>query len=182
MKIGVIGMYKLTTQNKSEQEQEFKAQFLSVMGKIRRMRKYLKNESADSLLVMKDKLEELIIEKLDEEEAVIKQLEEKKQKVAGLRKIMADNNLSDADLFDPALMGDETVTNSKKKTKPPKYLFIDKDGQVFRWSGKGHKPAVFKGLLEAGISIDEHCMARDVEKRLQQNLTPHPGIPDIKYN
>jgi DNA-binding protein H-NS len=158
---------------KAEQVADFATEFADVMGRERRMRKYLRDHTSGEVQLMIDKLTKLKQEKVEQEEAIETQLEEKRQNVKALRELMAEQGLTEADLSDPDFVDESTST---KKPRKPKYLYIDANNVHHRWTGKGRAPAVFYNLMESGVNLDEECLTRNVDKRLSKNQEPHPGI------
>ncbi|EPR7484077.1 TPA: H-NS family nucleoid-associated regulatory protein [Vibrio parahaemolyticus] len=160
---------------KTEAVEDFATEFADVMGRERRMRKYLREHSADDLEKMIQKLEKIRHEKIEEEEARIAEYEEKKQNIAALRELMEQQGLTDADLTNPEYVNESA---SAKKPRKPKYLYIDKNGERHEWTGKGRPPLVFNNLMKSGINLDQECLSRIVEERLSKNEKPHPSIND----
>ncbi|HBC3540454.1 TPA: H-NS histone family protein [Vibrio parahaemolyticus] len=148
--------------NPKEAVEDFQAEFLSVMSRIRRMRKYLKGSDSTSMIAMKDRLEELILEREIEEEEERKAQEEKQRSIEEVKEMMKAKGLSESDLTG-ASSQDHVVKKEGKKPRKPKYLHIDDEGEEHRWNGKGRTPKYFADLIEKGVNIDKDCLARNLE-------------------
>ncbi|MBD1559787.1 H-NS histone family protein [Vibrio sp. S9_S30] len=158
---------------KAEPVADFATEFADVMGRERRMRKYLRDRTSGEVQQMIDKLTKLKQEKVEQEEAIEAQLEEKRRNVIALRELMAEQGLTEADLADPDFVDESTTA---KKPRKAKYLYIDANGDRHEWTGKGRAPAIFNDLMKSGVNLDEECLSRKVEERLSKNQEPHPGI------
>lgn len=163
----------MTGNIKAEPVPDFATEFKDVMGRERRMRKYLRDHNSDDIQQMIDKLLKLKQEKVEHENAIKAQHEAKKRNVAALRELMEEKGLTDADLTDPDLIDDSSAAKPPRK---PKYLYIDGTGNRHEWTGKGRAPAVFTNLMKNGVNLDEQCLARIVEERVKNNLNPHEGL------
>lgn len=148
--------------NPKEAVEDFQAEFLSVMSRIRRMRKYLKGTDSTALNAMRDRLDELILEREVEEEEERKAQEEKQRNIEEVKEMMKARGLSEADLAGGSTQ-EAAVKKDIKKPRKPKYLYIDEDGVKHRWNGKGRTPKLFAQLIEKGVNIDKDCLARNIE-------------------
>lgn len=145
-----------------ESTEDFASEFLNVMGRIRRLRKYLRGCDSTTLIAMRDRLNELISERESEELAELEAAEAKLRSIEEVKKLMKERGLSDEDLLlTDALQ--EATNKEAKKVRKPKYLYIDDEGNEFRWNGKGRTPKKFAELIEQGVNIDKDCLARKIE-------------------
>lgn len=149
---------ELTMGNHKEAVTDFKAEFVNVMGRIRRLRKYLKGMDSKSLKDMSERLNDIILEREIEEIEALEEKQKRQEHVTEVIKLMEEHGLSKDDLAeDPS-----TKQNAdKKKTRTPKYLYIDEHNLSHRWNGKGKIPAVFRELIEQGVDIDKDCLAKN---------------------
>ncbi|MVC22237.1 H-NS histone family protein [Vibrio cholerae] len=148
--------------NPKEAVEDFQAEFLSVMSRIRRMRKYLKPVDSTSMIAMKERLEELILERQIEEEEERKAQDERQRNIEEIKEIMKARGLSESDLTSSKPQ-EVAAKKEAKKPRKPKYLHIDGEGEKHRWNGKGRTPKYFADLIEKGINIDKDCLARNLE-------------------
>ena len=145
-----------------ESTEDFASEFLNVMGRIRRLRKYLRGCDSATLIAMRDRLNELIGERESEEIAELEAAEAKLRSIAEVKQLMEERGLSDDDLLTTEALQEATAKEAKKVRKP-KYLYIDDDNNEFRWNGKGKTPKKFAELIASGVDIDKDCLARKIE-------------------
>ena len=109
-----------------ESTEDFASEFLNVMGRIRRLRKYLRGCDSATLITMRDRLNELIGERESEEIAELEAAEAKLRSIAEVKKLMEERGLSDDDLLTTEALQEATAKGAKKVRKP-KYLYIDEE-------------------------------------------------------
>ena len=145
---------------KKEAVNDFQAEFIDVIGRVRRLRKYLRDVDSVTLIKFREKLDIIISEHEDEELAELEKFENKKRNVARIKELMNECGISEDDI----IQADFEKEQLHKPTRVPKYLFIDSDGNKHRWTGRGKTPLIFKELISQGVNIDEECLARNIEK------------------
>lgn len=141
--------------DKKEAVDDFKAEFLHVMNRSRRLRKYLRDVDSQAINKMISRIEEIQLEHEIEEEEFKKAELEKQQKVEEVKRLMREAGIDTSDLKD---------VSTKSSTASPKYLHIDSEGNYHRWSGRGKVPKYFRALIESGVDIDRECLAKNIEK------------------
>lgn len=98
-------------------------------------------EEAESCLT---KIQEIVEERRAEDAKIAQQLAEKERAVSELREKMASLGISLEDL------GGANTRSSKKGTKvPAKYEWIDSEGMIHQWTGRGNMPLSLKAEIEA---------------------------------
>ncbi len=116
---------------------------LKVLNNKRSLRRAINEmslEEAESCLL---KIQEIIEERRAEDAKLAQQLAEKERAVSELREKMASLGISLEDLG-----GANTGRSSKKGTKvPAKYEWIDSEGMIHQWTGRGNMPLSLKAEI-----------------------------------
>ena len=135
-----------------ESVEDFQGEFLEVMGRERRLRKYLRTLNSEAIERVIIRLKKIKAEHESEEMDLLQKEEDRKNEVLQFKKLMKAKGISEKELFD------STSTLHK-----PKYIYKDETGKKHQWSGKGKVPKVFVELIKSGVNIDETCLARDLK-------------------
>ncbi|MBW8190442.1 H-NS histone family protein [Neiella marina] len=121
-----------------------------ILSNYRRLRAALRGQPSDVLVEYKEKLEALIEEVKTEEAELAEEQKERLAKIEEIKALMAENDISEADLGVLA-----TVTKPKRTPRPAKYKFVADDGSEATWTGQGRTPKALKAQLDAGRSLEE---------------------------
>lgn len=121
-----------------------------ILGNYRRLRAALRGQSSEVLVEYKEKLEALIEEVKADEEEMLEQQKERLAKIEEIKALMAENDISEADLGVIA-----TAAKPKRAPRPAKYKFTAEDGSEATWTGQGRTPKALKAQLDAGRSLEE---------------------------
>ncbi|VEJ09991.1 H-NS family histone-like protein [Actinobacillus delphinicola] len=116
---------------------------IKVLNNKRSLRRVINEMSLDDAESCLLKLQEIIEERRAENEKIAQQLAEKERAVSELREKMATLGISIEDLG-----GNATTRSSKKGTKvPAKYEWMDAEGTIHQWTGRGNMPLSLKAEI-----------------------------------
>ncbi|MDG6896512.1 hypothetical protein A6A19_00470 [Actinobacillus delphinicola] len=116
---------------------------IKVLNNKRSLRRVINEMSLDDAESCLLKLQEIVEERRAENEKIAQQLAEKERAVSELREKMATLGISIEDLG-----GNATTRSSKKGTKvPAKYEWMDAEGTIHQWTGRGNMPLSLKAEI-----------------------------------
>ncbi|MCE0558305.1 MULTISPECIES: H-NS family nucleoid-associated regulatory protein [unclassified Motilimonas] len=96
------------------------------------------------------KFSKIVEDRRAEEEAIRAANEDK------LRKLEEYKEMLKADGIDPAeLLGAITTETKKREPRPPKYQYVDDEGQTQKWTGQGRKPKAIQRALDEGKRLED---------------------------
>lgn len=127
---------------------------------IRSLRAYAREQlTLEQLEEALDKLTIVVQERreVEEEEAVARA--EQEAKLAAIASQIAKDGI-DVDALISALSGEtkKVKTKTKRAPRPPKYKYIDANGEEKTWTGQGRTPSVIQAQLDAGKSLDDFAI------------------------
>lgn len=122
-----------------------------ILGNYRRLRAALRGTPSAVLVEYKEKLDALIEEVQLQEEAVMEEQKERLEQIEKIKALMAENNISEADLIGGELVA---APKAKRAPRPAKYKFTV-DGVEKTWTGQGRTPKALQEQLDAGRSLDD---------------------------
>ena len=125
-------------------------EFLNIIQDGRRLKKHLKDVSADELKSFIEKLEYLLIEKEEIEKETREIYAAKLEKIAEIRKQLESDGITLEDLG-----GNAPRKRSTKGTKAPIKYSTTVEGQAFNWTGRGRMPKVFADIFEQKGSLED---------------------------
>lgn len=127
------------------------SELVQVMTHARRLRAAFKDESLETLLEAKSKLDELVAAREEEEEEL------RAQERAHIEKLEKLKELLDKEGVDPneLVAAGEPKSTRKRAKRPPKYRIIDAEGNEVLWTGQGRKPKAIQKALDNGKNLDD---------------------------
>ncbi|ELI5720946.1 H-NS histone family protein [Vibrio fluvialis] len=127
---------------------------------IRSLRAYSREISLEQLEEALDKLTIVVGERKIQEEEEAAARKEQEQKLKAIADQIASDGL-DINAVIQALAGQSIGNKPKQKRapKPPKYKYIDDQGEEKTWTGQGRTPSPIQKQLDQGKSIDDFLIS-----------------------
>ncbi|MCM0147357.1 H-NS histone family protein [Photobacterium galatheae] len=117
---------------------------------LRSLRALAREYSLEQLNEALEKLQTVVAERQESEAEEIAKEKEREDKLNQYREMLM------ADGIDPEeLMASLGKTKTKRAARPPKYKFIDENGEEKTWTGQGRTPTALKKALDEGKSLDD---------------------------
>ncbi|RXS44185.1 H-NS histone family protein [Idiomarina sp. 29L] len=127
------------------------SEFLNIIRHERRLKSALKSLSIEELEAIKEKFDSVVAKRREEEAQKLREQQEKSKKIKEFKAAMADAGIELSDILEQELGGDPIVKTTKKRApKPPKYEYIDDEGNRQTWTGQGRMPKPMKTALDNG--------------------------------
>lgn len=128
--------------------------FIDIISDKRRTKAQLKKLSESELLAVQEKFNSAVsdVAELFEEQRAAEA--EKKQKADEILQQMKDAGISIEELAGNA----STSKVSNRKKLPPKYKFINEDGEAKTWTGQGRMPSVLKQAVDSGKPLENYLI------------------------
>lgn len=126
---------------------------------IRSLRAFARDELTFEQL--EEALEKLTIvveerREIEEEEAAARA--EQEAKLAAIASQIAKDGI-DVDALISALSGETKKTKTQKRApRPPKYKYIDTNGEEKTWTGQGRTPSAIQAQLDAGKALEDFAI------------------------
>ncbi|WP_413499877.1 H-NS family nucleoid-associated regulatory protein [Buttiauxella gaviniae] len=135
---------------------------------VKKLRASIYEVDFDSLTDFKEKFDAIFEERKEEEEKRIEETEKKKEILSQIRELLASQNIGeisadDLEENDPLLALLDVKPSSKKSSAEPKYEFLDDDGELQTWSGRGRMPLVLKAKIDAGEKLESYLITSKEE-------------------
>jgi DNA-binding protein H-NS len=119
-----------------------------LLTKVRSLRVSAREQDLDVLKKALVNLTTIVNEREQEAEAERAKVAEQESVLAALQQKIADSGV-DIELLMAALEGKPAKSGKVSKPAKMKYEYIDLDGNVQQWSGRGLTPLKFKELMES---------------------------------
>ncbi|MBD8512433.1 H-NS histone family protein [Photobacterium sp. WH77] len=117
---------------------------------LRSLRALAREYSLEQLKEALEKLQTVVDEREESEAEEIAKEKEREEKLKQYRDMLL------ADGIDPEeLMANIGKAKTKRAARPPKYKFIDENGEEKTWTGQGRTPSALKKALDEGKSLDD---------------------------
>lgn len=125
---------------------------------VRSMRPVLRELSVEQIERIQANLSEIKQEHIQFEAEQREKLKEKADKIARIRELMAEDNISADEILgnDPV---SELIKPRKRKVVEPKYAYKDADGNEKTWTGQGRTPKIIQEALDSGKTLDDFMIA-----------------------
>ncbi|UDG79717.1 histone-like nucleoid-structuring protein H-NS [Candidatus Steffania adelgidicola] len=128
---------------------------LKILHNIRTLRAQSREFSLETLEEMLDKLEVVVNERREEESQAQSETEERTRKLQQYREMLIADGIDPNELL-YAMSASKSGVKTKRATRPPKYHYIDENGNVKTWTGQGRTPAIIKKAMD-----EEHKSLKD---------------------
>ncbi|MCG6230236.1 H-NS family nucleoid-associated regulatory protein [Vibrio furnissii] len=128
---------------------------------IRSLRAFSRELSFEQLEEALEKLTIVVSERKIQEEQEAAERQEQEKKLKAIADQIASDGL-DVNAVIQALAGQSIVTKPKQKRapKPPKYEYLDDEGEVKTWTGQGRTPSPIQKQLDQGKTLDEFLIKK----------------------
>ena len=101
-----------------------------------------------------EKLQTAVEEKRANEAELIKAETERKERLAKYKELMEKEGITPEELQE--IFGTAaTSARAKRPPRPPKYAFIDENGERKTWTGQGRTPRPIQNALNSGKSLSD---------------------------
>ena len=125
---------------------------------IRSLRAYARDLTLEQLEEALDKLSTVVEERREAEEEERAQREQQEAKLSAIAEQIAADGI-DVDALISALAGEtKSKAKGKRAPRPPKYKYVDTNGQEKTWTGQGRTPSVIQKALDEGKSLEEFAL------------------------
>ncbi|MBF9000795.1 MULTISPECIES: H-NS family histone-like protein [Vibrio] len=125
---------------------------------IRSLRAYARDLTLEQLEEALDKLSTVVEERRKAEEEERAEREQQEAKLSAIAEQIAADGI-DVDALISALAGEtKSKAKGKRAPRPPKYKYIDTNGQEKTWTGQGRTPSVIQKALDEGKSLEEFAL------------------------
>lgn len=125
---------------------------------IRSLRAYARDLTLQQLEEALEKLTLVVEERKEVEEQERAEREAQEAKLAAIADQIAKDGI-DVDALITALSGEvKTKTKSKRQPRPPKYKYIDDNGEEKTWTGQGRTPSAIQKALDEGKSLEDFAL------------------------
>lgn len=122
---------------------------------IRSLRAFARELTMEQLEEALDKLNTVVEERREAFEEEQAALAEREAKLSEYAQMIAKDGIDVEDLIE-ALSGEsKTKTRKKRAPRPPKYKYIDTNGEEKTWTGQGRTPSAIQAELDNGKSLED---------------------------
>jgi DNA-binding protein H-NS len=120
--------------------------FIKVLLNIRSLKAVARELTIEQLEDGLSKLTAVIDELRSQKQAEQRQSEERARKIAEYKALMAADGIDASELLGTV----EPKTTSTRAPRPPKYAYLDDNGQQQTWTGQGRQPLPIRRAIESG--------------------------------
>lgn len=126
---------------------------------IRSLRAFSRELTLEQLEEALDKLTLVVTERKEETELETAARAEQEAKLSAIADQIAKDGI-DIELLYAALSNDtkKVKKKSKRKPRPPKYKYIDINGDEKTWTGQGRTPLAIQEKLDAGNTLEDFAI------------------------
>jgi len=119
---------------------------------IRSIKAQTKNVPLDQLYLIQSKLKQIINERQKEEEQAKKHLIEHNKKLDEYLQQIKSDGVTLTDLLKKANLPVFKKLRKVRPPRPPKYKYIDNNGNLRTWTGQGRMPKFIKQALKSDVN------------------------------
>ena len=128
--------------------------FLKVLLNIRSLRAVARDLTLEQLEEGLAKLTAIVEERRNDEAEDRKSREERERKISEYMNMLRADGIDPAELFPVGVATAEKST--KRAPRPPKYQYVDENGEQRTWTGQGRQPLAFRNAIETqGKSLED---------------------------
>ncbi|WP_241574954.1 H-NS family nucleoid-associated regulatory protein [Rosenbergiella nectarea] len=131
---------------------------LSSMKNVRLLRAQARNVEIKVLEEILAKIRILVHEKKEIKNNYFAQQREKVEQFEKYMEILSRQGFSNGN----SKTASKCVYKTKRKPRPVKYSYTDKDGIVRYWTGQGRTPSIIMKGLENGKKLEDFLVQRDI--------------------
>lgn len=124
------------------------------LNNLRSLRAISRDLSLEQLELILQKIETVVTEKrIAVEEETLREMEHK-ERIEKYKNLLAEDGIALEELAE--VLNKPTVTTRKKRApRPPKYKYINENGETETWTGQGRTPRVIQQALNNGHLLSE---------------------------
>ncbi|MDT9587682.1 MAG: H-NS family nucleoid-associated regulatory protein [Candidatus Arsenophonus melophagi] len=126
--------------------------YFKSLNNIRILRAIAREIPLESLQEIYDKFKTVVEDRIENDKKAKAQLEVHSQKIAKYIKLLEGEGLS----LDDLVSAKTPSKTSNRPSRPAKYQYEDKNGEIKTWTGQGRTPSVIKNAMEhKGKKLDD---------------------------
>lgn len=129
--------------------------FIDILTHARRLNAATKDLSVAELKEVAVKLDGVIAQREEDEAEQMRIEQEKQVHIERIRREMEAAGLDAEDILGQAIAAAGTKPVRKRAPRPPKYEYIDDNGERKTWTGQGRNPRPIQRAIDAGGSKDD---------------------------
>lgn len=137
------------------------SELLKVLLNVRSLRAALRDLSIDQIEDAKLKFEQVYQERVKEEEAGQAERAARMEKLEQYRALLAQDGIDPSELVEVDGSSSKTSTRSPR---PPKYRYINENGEERTWTGQGRQPVPIRDAITNGRSIKDFLIEPEAEQ------------------
>ena len=131
-------------------------EFLKVLLNIRSLRAALRELSFEQLQDANEKFSSIYNERVAEIEKTRAADAERLAKLAEFQAMLADAGIDPTELVQGVPAGKAQRDGTKRAPRPPKYQYVDENGEQRTWTGQGRQPLAIHNAIETqGKSLED---------------------------
>lgn len=127
---------------------------LKLFCNIRLLRKRARTLSSEILEDILNKLTAIVLERREEDAFLQKEKQERREKIERLLAMMLEDGLDPSELTTSLGIPDK-ARKSRRAPLPPKYEYLDDNGQIRTWTGQGRTPKCIVEQLASGATLKD---------------------------
>ncbi|CAL4321792.1 DNA-binding protein H-NS [Buchnera aphidicola (Eriosoma lanigerum)] len=120
---------------------------LKILNNIRTLRAHARECSLETLEEMLEKLEVVVKERRNEENQALEEIKEKTKKLQQYKEMLIADGIDPNELLQSMNSNKFLGKNKKRATRPAKYKYINKNGEIKTWTGQGRTPRIIKNAI-----------------------------------
>lgn len=121
------------------------------LNNIRSLRAQARELPLDVLEEILEKLTVVVGERHEEETSRLANESQRREKLETLRQMMLEDGIDPSEL----MAGTSTKLKIKREPRPPKYEYMDENGEKRTWTGQGRTPKRITELLAQGSKLED---------------------------
>lgn len=120
---------------------------------LRSLRAFARECTLEQLKDGLDKLQTVVKEREEAEAAEQAKEQERLEKLAVYHEMLRKDGINPEELIQALASSNFKI--KKREKRPPKYRYIDSEGEEKFWSGQGRTPSVIKAAIDSGKSLED---------------------------
>ncbi|TDQ57343.1 DNA-binding protein H-NS [Mesocricetibacter intestinalis] len=133
-------------------------ELLKTLTNIRSLRVIARELTLEQLESVLNKVQIVVEEKRAEEQENKRLAEERQSRIEKYKELLKQDGITAAELAE--ILGGDTPVRTRKKRAPfpPKYKYVDENGQEKTWTGQGRTPKAIQAQLDAGKPLSSFAI------------------------
>lgn len=120
---------------------------LKILNNIRTLRAQARECTLDTLEEMLEKLKVVVKERRDEDNQAQAAIEKHTQKLKQYRDMLIADGIDPNELL-KSMNSIKSFNKHKRATRPAKYQYTNKNGEIKTWTGQGRTPSMIKKAID----------------------------------